>query len=92
MDIMVTVPSERKCPASIDWSASFSIATLSFGDLETPGTDVEVKFNHEQMSELVKVVNEANEAGIRGRVEIEAQKVRDARDWEKQKNYHGGSC
>ena len=67
MEIKVLVPSNRKCPASVDWNDDFTKATLSFGDLGTPGTDVEVEFTVEQLGELGVVAVEAEIAGNEAR-------------------------
>lgn len=84
MDIIVKVPTGRKCAASIDWNNSYTKAILSFGDLETPGTDVEIEFTVKQLAELGCVVVNAEIAGNNNRSEIAAKKSPTI--------YHGGSC
>lgn len=60
MDIKVKVPSKRKCSASID-VIDRNLALLSFGDLETPETDVEVEFTLDQLKELKNVADKSIE-------------------------------
>ncbi len=84
MDIKVKVPTERKCAASIDWNGSYTKAILSFGDRETPDTDVEIEFTVEQLANLGCLTVEAEIAGNEGRSRIAANK--------KNKPYHGGLC
>ena len=66
MDVKVRVSEKRKCAASIDWEAGDTIqsytqklAVLSFGDLVTPETDVEVLFTLTQLRKLRAVVAKA---------------------------------
>lgn len=67
MNIKVRVSERRLCAASIDWEAGANInesqiqklAVLSFGDLETPDTDVEVLFTLVQLRKLSAVVSKA---------------------------------
>lgn len=67
MNIKVKVSEKRKCAASIDWSAGENInanqiqklAILSFGDLETPDTDVEILFTLSQLRKLNKITAKA---------------------------------
>ncbi len=60
MNILVKVPKQRKCSASIDvLSYSDGLSMLSFGDLETPQTDVEVEFTYLQLKDLKEVVANA---------------------------------
>lgn len=67
MDIKVRVSEKRKCAASIDWEAGKRVnesqfqklAILSFGDLETPDTDVEIEFTLTQLRRLNVIVTKA---------------------------------
>lgn len=67
MDIKVTVSEKRKCAASIDWVAGDHInpsmiqklAVLSFGDKDTPKTEVEILFKLSQLKELNTIVSKA---------------------------------
>lgn len=64
MDVKVKVPSDRKCFGSIDWDEDAGEDgewTLSFGDKETPETDVEIKFTHSQMLELKGLLSTVGE-------------------------------
>ena len=84
MDILVRVPTKRKCAASIDWKEKFTKAILSFGDKETPNTDVDVEFTPQQLEELGCVVGDAIVAGNEGRARAAAKKQNVI--------YHGGNC
>jgi len=84
MNIKVLVPSERKCAASIDWDRGFSKATLSFGDKETPETDVEIMLTISQLAELGCVVGAAEIAGNEARARAKARRAKEP--------YHNGSC
>lgn len=87
MNIKVLVPADRKCAASIDWDRAFSKATLSFGDKETPETDVEIMLTVSQLAELGCVVMEAEVAGNEARAKAKAEAAR-----KETRTYHGGSC
>jgi len=91
MNIKVIVASSRKCPASVDWNKDFTKAVLSFGDLETPDTDVEVEFTMEQLAALGCVGMEAETAGNEGRTRRELGKSKDDPDFYGG-TYHGGRC
>ena len=68
MDVFVTVPSERECPASLDWRGKSDeedgVWVLSFGDLEREKTDVEVEFSIEQLAELREILNKEWDKGL----------------------------
>lgn len=67
MDIRVRVSEKRKCAASIDWEVGDAInqsmikklAVLSFGDLSTPDTDVEILCTLPQLRVLNKITTKA---------------------------------
>ena len=84
MDIIVKVSTERKCAASVDWTKKYTKAILSFGDKETPETDVEIEFTPEQLEQLGCVVGPAIVAGNIGRDRAKAKKAG--------KPYHAGLC
>lgn len=84
MNIKVLVPAERKCAASIDWDRGFTKATLSFGDKDTPETDVEIMLTIRQLAELGCVASAAEIAGNEGRARAKARRANEP--------YHGGSC
>jgi hypothetical protein len=57
MDILVKVPSNRKCAGSVDNKGDCWM--LSFGDLDTPKTDVEVECTTVQLLEIRQAIDEA---------------------------------
>ena len=67
MDIKVRVSEKRKCAASIDWEAGKQLneiqiqklAILSFGDLKTPDTDVEILCTLPQLRKMNAVISRA---------------------------------
>lgn len=91
MDILVKVSTKRKCAASIDViNAADKTVRLSFGDLETPETDVEVDFTLDQLRELNAVSTKALtdlEQAIEERARMLERIERD-----KKRREHYGSC
>jgi len=97
MNVLVKVPKDRKCAASID--IVDTLARLSFGDLDTPEVDVEVDFTLEQLTELMQVVAlgyhklEAEIAEHTARLLKETEKAERAEARKRQRQIaHYGSC
>ena len=85
MNILVKVSEDRTCSGSID-TINHQIYILSFGDLVTPNTDVEIEFNIDQLKKL----NETTNAAIKDYTDF--QKAEKEKEKQKAKIYHNGSC
>lgn len=103
MNILVTVSEDRKCSASIDSKTATGnmnnpIWILSFGDLDKPDTDVEVKFTIKQLKELKETIDKSIEQFNEFQRELEEKRSKERtllaekRKEKREGEYHFGSC
>jgi uncharacterized damage-inducible protein DinB len=103
MNILVTVSEDRKCSASIDgklvnYHSNNPIWILSFGDLDKPDTDVEVKFTIKQLKELKETIDKSIERFDSFQKELEEKRSKERtllaekRKERREGEYHFGSC
>jgi hypothetical protein len=62
LEILVRVSKERICAASLDWEEDTPEGhwLLSFGNIGSPNTDVEIEFTEMQLGKLKETVNSAS--------------------------------